>query len=70
VELVVTHAADRHMPAEEFFAEGRPDGVHPGYGGEGTLYDLKQADTGVDLRFSLYDWELQEAPGPAVRVAV
>jgi hypothetical protein len=58
------------MPAEEFFARGRPDGFHPGYDGEGTLYDLKRADTDEELPFSLYDWELQEAPGATAGMAV
>lgn len=65
LELVVTYMVDRYMPAEEFFERGRPDGSPQGYDGKGTLHDLRRADTGEELQFSLYDWELQEAPGLA-----
>lgn len=62
IALVVTHAAHSYMPAQEFYAKGRPEGFHPGYdnGAKGQhLYDLKVKDTGEDLPYSLYDWELQ-----------
>lgn len=60
VVLEVTHRATKYMPAEEFFRRGKPEGYHPGYdeGAGGTLYDLKRQDTGEDLPFSLYKWEL------------
>lgn len=49
VELIVTHVA-------------RNRDEHPGYD-EGVfpqkLYDLKIKETGEDLPFSLYDWELE-----------
>ncbi len=61
VELVVTHVAHSYMPAKQFFAMGKPEGYHPGYdeGVKGQkLYDLKRKDTGEEINFSLYDWEL------------
>jgi hypothetical protein len=61
VKLEVTHKATQYMPAQKFYALGRPDGYHPGYD-EGVsptpLFDLKRVDTGEDLQFSLYRWEL------------
>lgn len=63
VVLEATHKATRYMPAKEFFAKGKPKGFHPGYdeGLNGSpLYDLKRVDTGEELGFSLYDWELEE----------
>lgn len=62
VELIVTHVATKYMPAKEFFAQGKPDGYHPGYDETGgKLYDLKRKDTDEALGMSLYDWELQAA---------
>lgn len=62
VVLIITHAANKYMPAREFFAQDKPEGFHPGYD-EGVypmgLYDLKRADNGEELGFSLYDWELK-----------
>ena len=67
VTLVITHAANKYMPAKDFFAQGKPSEYHPGYD-EGVspmgLYDLKRKDTGEDLPFSLYDWEVN----PVLRV--
>lgn len=64
VKLVVTHCADKYMSSSQFFAQGKPEGYHPGYD-EGVspmgLYDLKVKATGEDLNFSLYDWELETA---------
>jgi hypothetical protein len=59
--FVVTHTATKYMPASEFYAQGRPSGYHPGYdtGTGGKLYDLRDAETGRDLPFSLYDWEVK-----------
>jgi hypothetical protein len=51
VELVITHVA--HSVAEH---PGYDEGVSP----QG-LYDLKRADSGEELQFSLYDWELEHA---------
>lgn len=63
VVLVITHAANKYMPASQFFAQGKPEGYHPGYD-EGVspmgLYDLKRADNGQELGFSLYDWEIEK----------
>jgi hypothetical protein len=65
VVLVITHRATQYMPAAEFFRRGQPEGYHPGYD-EGIspepLFDLKRADTGEELGFSLYKWELRYAP--------
>lgn len=61
VKLIVTHSANKYMPAEKFFAQGKPDGYHPGYDESAKpqgLYDLKRQDTGEDLAYSLYDWEV------------
>jgi hypothetical protein len=62
--LIVTHVANKYMPAKDFFASGKPEGYHPGYD-EGVspekLYDLKRADNNEDLPMSLYDWELEES---------
>ena len=62
VALVITHSANKYMPAKEFFANGKPDGYHPGYDdsikGE-KLYDLKRADTSEALNMSLYAYEVQ-----------
>jgi hypothetical protein len=64
VELIVTSAANKYMPANEFFRNGKPEGYHPGYD-EGVspqgLYDLARADNGKSLGMSLYDWELRSA---------
>jgi len=61
VELVATHKATKYMPSKEFYAKGMPSGYHPGYDesmkGMG-LYDLKIEDTGEELTFSLYSYEL------------
>ncbi len=57
-EFAITHKANKYMPAEKFFAMGKPEGYHPGYdeGVKGQfLYDLQ------GLNFSLYDWELLSA---------
>jgi hypothetical protein len=62
VELLVTACSNKYMPSKEFFASGKPEGYHPGYD-EGVspmgLYDLKIKETGEELPFSLYDWELK-----------
>ena len=64
VNLEVTHTATKYMPAKQFFAMGKPSGYHPGYD-EGVspmpLYDLKRVDTGAELGFSLYKWEVKAA---------
>jgi len=51
---------DKYMPAEEFFAKGKPDGFHPGYDDAtgDPLFDLEIAETGEQLGFSLYQWEV------------
>lgn len=62
VIFVVTHAANEYMPAEQFFAQGRPDGFHPGYDESVSpqgLYDSVRQDTGEEIGFSVYDWEIQ-----------
>ena len=53
----VSHVATKYMPAEEFFARGRPSGYHPGFneGSGDALYDLD------GLNSSLYGWELEPA---------
>lgn len=63
VRLIETHRATRYMPAAQFFAQGKPQGYHPGYdtAAGGVLRDLKREDTGEDVPFSLYDWELVQA---------
>lgn len=45
----------QHMPAKEFFLNGKPDGFHPGFDASANcaLYDLN------GLSFSLYEWEVQ-----------
>jgi hypothetical protein len=63
VELIVTSKATKYMPAAEFFAKGKPNGFHPGYDetmGNMPLYDLKRADNGEALPFSLYEYELED----------
>lgn len=58
--LVVTHVADKYMPASEFYAKGKPDGYHPGYDecmNGAPLCDL--IFDGGHLDVSLYDWELE-----------
>jgi hypothetical protein len=62
VILEATHTATKYMPASEFFAKGEPEGYHPGYdeSSKCALYDLKRADNGVELPFSLYAWELKK----------
>lgn len=62
VELLVTHTATKYMPAKEFYSKGMPSGYHPGYDEamKGMkLYDLKRKDTGEELPFSLYSYELR-----------
>ena len=59
--LVITHVATAYMPASEFFAQGRPQGFHPGFD-EGTgeeLYDFEDYETGEAIGCSLYDWEVE-----------
>ncbi len=57
--LIIESKANKYMPAEKFFAMGKPEGYHPGYDNAGMpgvwLYDCE------DLNFSLYDWELVRA---------
>jgi len=64
VILEVVHVATKYMPAKEFFEKGQPEGYHPGFDNAGMfgqrLYDLKRADTGEELNFSLYNWELEK----------
>jgi hypothetical protein len=52
--FTVSHVATKYMPAERFYAEGRPAGFHPGFdeGAGCALYDLN------GLNFSLYEWEV------------
>ena len=60
VKLQITHKANKYMPAKEFYANGMPEGYHPGYDPSGgSLYDLKSLETGEDLPFSLYHWEVK-----------
>ena len=62
VELVVDSVATKYMPAKEFFAKGMPNGYHPGYDETANgkpLYDLTIKDTGENLNFSLYYWEVE-----------
>lgn len=65
IPLVVTHVATKYMPAAKFFAQGRPEGYHPGFDesceDEG-LYDLEIVG-GEPLTFSLYGWELERTNG-------
>ena len=63
VVLEVTHSANKHMPAEEFYRRNEPEGYHPGYDGSSgsVLYDLKRVDTGEGLPMSLYGWEVRSA---------
>lgn len=59
--FIITHIADKYMPAKEFYANGMPEGFHPGYDEcvyPDGLYDLKNAETGEEFPCSLYDWEL------------
>lgn len=53
--LTITHAANKYMPASQFYAQGKPEGYHPGYdeGAGGWLYDFSE------INFSLYSHELQ-----------
>ena len=64
VDLAITSRANKYMHSTEFFAQGAPEGFHPGYD-EGVspqgLYDLQNVGTGEDLGMSLYDWELEDA---------
>jgi len=61
IPLKVTRVSTAYMPAVQFFANGKPEGFHPGYDecvkGEG-LNDLEQL-SGTPLTFSLYDYELE-----------
>jgi hypothetical protein len=59
----VTSVSTKYMPASEFFANGKPDGYHPGYdsGTNSALYELETLD-GTPVNSSLYDWELTFAP--------
>jgi hypothetical protein len=60
--LTITAVSTKYMPAQQFYAEGRPGGYHPGYDpavpGMG-LYDLKPIDS--EEVGSFYDWELRRA---------
>jgi hypothetical protein len=60
--LRVTSVSTKYMPAEKFFASGKPAGYHPGYdaGTGNALYDLELLD-GTPINLSLYDWELQSS---------
>jgi len=60
IPFVITHKATKYMSSTEFYKAGMPDGHHPGYdeGCGSTLYDLKYKETGEELTFSLYGWEL------------
>ena len=75
VRLEVVHTATRYMPAKEFYRKGMPNGYHPGYdesANNGPLYDLRELETGKDLEFSLYSWELKKVkvnPYRRLRVA-
>lgn len=62
LELVITHVATKYMPSEEFYGKGRPNGYHPGFdkGSDSALYDV-ETEGGVELPFSLYEWELKKA---------
>lgn len=61
VPLEIMSKATRYMPAKEFFAQGKPEGFHPGYdeSSRSPLFDLRNTRTGKDLSFSLYEWELR-----------
>jgi len=62
--FIIKSKATKYMPSKEFYANGMPDGYHPGYdeGVKGMgLYDLVTSDDGDDFGNSLYDWELKEA---------
>ena len=60
--LRITHAANKYMPAAKFFAQGKPEGYHPGYDGAtgDPLYDLETLD-GEPISCSLYGWEIKQA---------
>lgn len=55
--FVVFAVSTAGMPAEEFYAKGRPDGFHPGFD-ESAGCALYDAD---GLNFSLYEWEIESA---------
>lgn len=57
--LIIERVATRYMPAKQFYAQGMPEGFHPGYdeGVGGNLYDLITED-GEDFPVSVYDWEI------------
>lgn len=61
IPLEITSKATAYMSAKEFFAQGKPEGFHPGYdeSSGGALFDLRNTQTGEDLGMSLYEWELR-----------
>ena len=61
-DLRITSVSTRYMPAKEFFAQGKPEGYHPGFDASAgcALYDVERMDGG-DIPVSLYDWELKYA---------
>lgn len=57
VILTIKSAANKYMPAKQFFDSGMPDGYHPGYDESMKgicLYDFEE------INFSLYEWELRK----------
>lgn len=56
--FTITSVSTKYMPSKQFFAQGKPEGYHPGYdegmNGQG-LYDLDGFNS------SLYDYELESA---------
>lgn len=63
IVFTVTAVSTAYMPADEFFAKGRPAGYHPGFDPEAgsALYDLAIEGTGEHMDNSFYDWELEPA---------
>jgi len=61
----VESVSTKYMPANQFFAEGKPKGYHPGYDDSSgsALYDLLSPT--ADFHNSVYDWELEPAPRKA-----
>jgi len=61
VLLVAMPSPHVPLPASEFFAMDNPKGFYPVYAGSGILYVLRRADTGEELDFTLYGWDVRDA---------
>ena len=55
-KFTISHVATEYMPSAQFFAQGKPEGCHPGYdeASGDALYDFDE------LEFSLYEWEVTQ----------